>query len=57
VTLPLAILVSNLRSLVNTNRIGLSIVANKKELQTISEILAIIDNPEDLNCGIDAVMR
>ena len=39
------------------NRIGLSIVANKKELQSIPEGLAIIDNPEELNCGIDAVMR
>jgi len=38
-------------------RIGLSVVANKKELQSIPEGLAIIDNPEELNCGIDAVMR
>ena len=42
---------------IKTNRIGLSIVANKKELQSIPEGLAIIDNPEELNCGIDAVMR
>ena len=44
-------------STVVQDRIGLSIVAYKKELQSIPEGLAIIDNPEELNCGIDAVMR
>ena len=38
------------------NRIGLSIVAFKKGLQLISERIAIIDKPEELNCGIDAGM-
>jgi hypothetical protein len=35
------------------DRIGLSIVVFQQTFQHISEHVAIIDKPEELNCGVD----